>query len=218
MIAFEGLSKSLSSVVLSDIMDEHGLTTRAMRPFVRPVEDGLGLVGRDRTGLFVDRYSVGGEANPYEMETARLDDLKPGDVAVLACNGPTERIAPWGELLTTAAIACGAAGCVTDGLVRDMRQIQELGFPVFHGGISPLDTRGQAHMIAMDRPIECAGVKIEAGDFVFGDIDGVVAIPQQHVSAVVEGALEKVRNESHTRDELRKGSLLSEVFERYGVL
>ena len=58
--------------------------------------------------------------NPYEVEIALVDDLKPGDVAVLACDGPTERIAPWGELLSTASVARGAAGCITDGLVRDV--------------------------------------------------------------------------------------------------
>jgi hypothetical protein len=72
--------------------------------------------------------------NPYEVEIALVDDLKPGDVAVFACGGPTDRIAPWGELLSTAASYRGSVGCVTDGLVRDVRQIRTMNFPVFHGG------------------------------------------------------------------------------------
>ena len=70
---------------------------------------------------------------------ALVDDLQAGDVPVLACGGPTDRIAPWGELLSTASRGRGAAGCVTDGLVRDVRRIREMSFPVFHGGIGPLN-------------------------------------------------------------------------------
>lgn len=218
MFAFRDLAKSLYSAVLSDVMDEFGFTRQAMRPFVRPVDDELVLMGRARTGLFVDTYSIAEGTNPYELEIALLDDLKPDDVVVLACNGPTERIAPWGELLTTAAIARGAAGCVTDGLVRDLRQIRQFSFPVFHGGIGPLDTRGRARMNEMDTAIDCAGVKVLAGDIVFGDIDGVVVIPQAHAEAIIARAQEKVAGENRTRDELRKGRLLREVYEKYGIL
>jgi regulator of RNase E activity RraA len=94
-----------------------------MRPFVRPLDETLTLIGRARTGLYMPVYSVRSGENPYEVEIALVDDLKPGKVPVLACGGPTERIAPWGELLSTACIARSAAGCVTDGLVRDTRQI-----------------------------------------------------------------------------------------------
>ena len=72
-----------------------------------------------------------------DWEITLVDDLAPGDVAVFACGGPTDRIAPWGELLSTAAQVRGATGCVTDGLVRDVGRIRAMGFPVFHGGIGP---------------------------------------------------------------------------------
>ena len=121
----------LSAAVLSDVMDSLGLGQRAMKPFVRPLDDSKVLVGRARTGLYMPNYSLHQGENPYEVEIALVDDLHPGDVVVLACNGPTERIAPWGELLSTASVARGAAGCVTDGLVRDVRQIRAMGFPVF---------------------------------------------------------------------------------------
>jgi 4-hydroxy-4-methyl-2-oxoglutarate aldolase len=218
MLDFAQLKQQLYSAVLSDVMDEIGLTQQALRPFVRPVDDSLVTMGRARTGLFVDTYSVREGENPYEVEIALLDDLKPEDVPVLSCNGPTNRIAPWGELLTTASKARGAVGCVTDGLVRDVRHIRELQFPVFHGGIGPLDSRGRARMIEMDTPVECAGVKVRSGDIVFGDIDGVVIVPQLHAHEVIERALKKITSENHTRDELREGKLLREVYEKYGVL
>jgi regulator of RNase E activity RraA len=115
-------------------------------------------------------------------------------------------------------MARGAAGCVTDGLVRDVRQIRRMKFPVFNGGIGPLDSKGRGRMIEMDRPIICAGVKVCAGDSVFGDVDGVVVIPQGISDQVFAKALDKAARENRTRDELRQGRLLSEVYARYGVL
>lgn len=212
------LLEHLYTAVLSDVMDEMGLTKQAMRPFVRPVDDTLSFVGKARTGLFTNTYSVVEGENPYEMEIRLLDDLQPGDVAVIACDGPTDRIAPWGELLSTAATVRGSVGCVTDGLVRDVRQIRAMKFPVFHGGIGPLDSKGRCRMIEMDRPIRCGGVDVVRGDMVFGDIDGVVIIPQAVADEVFTRALDKVTRENRTRDELRAGRLLSEVYEKYGVL
>ena len=212
------LSKVLYSAVLSDVMDELGLPNQALRPFVRPVDDTLVLMGRARTGLFASTYSIREGENPYEIEIALLDDLKPGDVCVLACNGPTDRIAPWGELLTTASIARGATGCVTDGLVRDLRQIKSAGFPVFHGGIGPLDSRGRARMIEMDTAVDVAGVRVQTGDIMFGDIDGVVVVPERMSEMVIERALGKIKSENHTRDALSRGVLLRDVFAKFGVL
>ena len=101
--------RGLSAAILSDILDSLGLGRRAMAPFVRPLDDTLVLAGRARTGLYMPAYSVREGENPYEVEIALVDDLQPGDVVVLACNGPSDRIAPWGELLSTAATARGAA-------------------------------------------------------------------------------------------------------------
>jgi len=210
--------RDLSAAVLSDVMDVLGLMNQAMQPFVRPLDENLVLVGRARTGLYMLAYEVRDGENPYEIEIALVDDLKPGDVPVLACDGPTQRIAPWGELLSTAAQVRGAAGCITDGLVRDVRQIREMRFPVFHGGIGPLDTKGRARMVQRDVPVECAGVKVRDGDIVFGDVDGVVVIPQERAAEVLAKAKEKVAGEGRTRDELREGRLLRDVFEKYRIL
>ena len=210
--------RDLSAAVLSDVMDVLGLMNQAMQPFVRPLDESLVLAGRARTGLYMLTYEVRDGENPYEIEIALVDDLKPGDVPVLACDGPTQRVAPWGELLTTAAQARGAAGCITDGLVRDVRQIREMRFPVFHGGIGPLDTKGRARMVQRNVPVECAGVKVRDGDIVFGDVDGVVVIPQERAAEVLARAKDKVAGEGRTRDELRQGRLLREVFEKYRIL
>ncbi|MEO6625078.1 MAG: RraA family protein [Burkholderiaceae bacterium] len=210
--------RSLSAAILSDVMDGLGLRDQAMRSFVRPLDDSTVLVGRARTGLYMPVYSVRDGENPYEVEIALVDDVRPGEVVVLACDGPSERIAPWGELLSTASMARKSAGCVTDGLVRDVRQIREMGFAVFSGGIGPLDTKGRARMVERDTRVECGGVSMESGDIVFGDVDGVVVIPRAHEHEVILKATEKVTGENHTRDALRKGEPLAVVFKRFGIL
>ena len=215
---FAALKQRLYTAVLSDVLDEFGRMDQAMRPFVRPLDETKVMFGRARTGLFMNTYSVAPGENPYEIEIALIDDLKTDDVVVFGCDGPTNRIAPWGELLTTASGMRGATGCVTDGLVRDVRQIRALGFPVFHGGIGPLDSKGRGKMMAMDVPIMCGGVRVAPGDLVFGDVDGVVVIPSEIADDVIAAALRKVESENNTRRELEQGSLLGEVYAKYGVL
>ncbi len=210
--------RPLNAAVLSDVLDSLGLMQQAMKPFMRPLDDTLQLIGRARTGLYMPVYQHRAGENPYEVEIALVDDLKADDVVVLACNGPTDRIAPWGELLSTACVARGAAGCVTDGLVRDVRQIREMRFPVFAGGIGPLDTKGRARMVESDVPVQCAGVTVRPGDLVFGDVDGVVVIPREHEREIVARAIEKVSGENQSRDALRRGERLGDVFRRLGIL
>ena len=214
----EQIVGQLYSAVLSDVLDGLGWREQAMRPFVRPLDGASVVFGRARTGLYMSTYHVPEGRNPYELEMALVDGLQPGEVVVLGCGGPTERIAPWGELLTTAARCRGAVGCITDGLVRDTRRIRALEFPVFHGGIGPLDTKGRAEMMAKDVPILCGGVRVEPGDIVFGDADGVVVLPQAVAAAAIREALAKVSAEDSTRAALLDGKTLREVYATFGVL
>jgi len=207
----------LFTAVLSDVLDAAGRRSQAMRPGVRPLDDSLVMVGRARTGLYADVYHVVPGENPYELEIALVDDLAPDEIVVLAA-GTSGRIAPWGELLSTACRARGGAGCVTDGLVRDVRAIRALRFPVFAGGIGPLDTKGRGKVVAIDVPIECGGVAVRSGDLVFGDADGVVVIPHEVEGEILRAAFEKVAGEDRTRSALERGEKLADVFARHGVL
>jgi regulator of RNase E activity RraA len=73
-------------------------------------------------------------------------------------------------------------------------------------------------MMAMDIPIMCGGVKVTSGDLVFGDVDGLVIIPQDIANEVIEAALKKVESENLTRRLLEEGQLLGDVYAKYGVL
>jgi 4-hydroxy-4-methyl-2-oxoglutarate aldolase len=215
--SIETIREKLFTSVLSDTLDGLGYRHQAMRPAIRPLDESKVLVGRARTGFYMEVFHVAPGENPYELEIKLIDDLRPGEVAVLGC-GAAATIAPWGELLSTACIARGAAGCVTDGLVRDIRAIRKLGFPVFHGGIGPLDSKGRGKVMAIDGPIACGGVEISPGDLVFGDADGVICIPRAIEEAAIGAALQKVEGEERTREALARGEKLATVFARFGIL
>ena len=207
----------LYTAVLSDALDAVGLMHQAMSPRIRPLDDAHLLCGRARTGMYMEVSHVAPGENPYELEIALVDDLKPGDVAVFACGG-SSRIAPWGSLLSTATRARGAAGCVTDGFVRDIKAIRAMGLPVFHGGVAPLDSKGRGQIMATDVPVTCGGVHVSPGDLVVGDADGVVVVPQAVEAEVLRIAFDKSNSEDRSMDDLKAGAYLRDVFARYGVL
>lgn len=214
---FKQARATLYTSVLSDTLDSFGLLDQALPPTVRPLDDSLVLCGRARTGLYMPIYHDDPETNVYEIEIELVDDLKANDVAVFACAGNL-RIAPWGELLSTAARARGAVGCVTDGVVRDVRMIREMRFPVFAGAIGPLDTKHRGRMMMRDVPAEIGAAAVTSGDIVFGDVDGVVFIPKDVAEDVFAKAFEKVAGEDTVRQELEDGALLKDVFDKYGIL
>jgi regulator of RNase E activity RraA len=211
------IRQSLYTAVLSDVLDELGFRDQAMAHSIRPLDENLTLAGFARTGLYREVFHTVAGENPYELEIALVDDLKPDEVAVLGCCG-SRRIAPWGELLSTASRARGAAGCVTDGMVRDIRAIRALRFPVFHGGIAPLDSRGRGKVAEIDTPIRCGGVAVATGDLVVGDADGVIVVPQAVEAEALRRSFAKVAKENITRSELAAGTRLADVFAKHRVL
>ena len=118
------------------------------------------MVGRARTGLYRDVFHIAEGENPYELEIALIDDLKPGEIPVLACGQVGPHRAVGLHFSPPQSIARGAAGAITDGLVRDIKAIRKLSFPVYHGGIGPLDSKGRGVVAAIDIPIECGGVRV----------------------------------------------------------
>jgi regulator of RNase E activity RraA len=212
---FAHLESTLYTAVISDALDDLGYREQAMAEHLRPVGADVKFAGWARTIACMDTYHVGDD--PYGTEIAAIDSILPGEVVVVATGG-SRRNAPWGELLSTAAVARGARGAVVDGLVRDVRRIQELHFPLFAAGMKPVDSKGRGQVVAWNVPVECAGVLVTPGDLVVADLDGVITIPAALVADVVRLATEKVSRENHSREELRNGAFLRSVYEKYGVL
>lgn len=207
----------LFTAVLSDCLDQVGAMGQAMPSRIRPLDDACVMVGRARTALFMEVFALTPGDNPYALEIALIDSLQADEIPVFACGNPG-RVAPWGELLTTAARVRGAAGAVMDGCTRDTKAIKAMEFPVFHGGIAPLDTKGRATIMSLDAPIECAGVPVRSGDLIVGDADGVVVIPKHLEQQVLGLAFAKVEGEHESLRDLRAGHSLGDVFARYGIL
>ncbi len=209
------MREQLYVAVVSDALDAAGLHEQAMEARLRPLAPTMRLVGRAHTVLTADVYER--PADPYRLEIEAVDALRPGDVMVAATNH-SERTCVWGELLSTAAVARGATGCAIDGHARDALKIIEMGFPVFATGFRPVDSSWRSTVAAYGVPVECGGVRVHPGDIVFGDYDGIVVVPRKRLAEVVTTALAKVEGENHSREMLRQGALLREVYDRYGVL
>lgn len=212
---FDHVERNLYTAVLSDALDELGFRQQAMRETLRPLSPDLVFAGWARTIACMDVYHTC--SHPYDIEIEAVDSLLPGEVAVVA-TGDSKRNAPWGELLSTAAQSRGARGAVIDGLVRDVKKIQTLGFPVFATGIKPVDSQGRGLVVDYNIPVECQGVLVTPGDLVVADYDGVVVVPAAIVAEAVRLATDKVSRENHSRKDLMNGLLLREVYDKYGVL
>lgn len=207
----------LYSAVVSDTLDSLGHRRQVVQPGLAPIEEGMRIVGFARVGIYMPIYHDDEKVNVYEHEIRLVDDLKAGEVIVFACGG-NRRISPWGELLSTRANYLGAAGCITDGCVRDVDMIREIGFPVFSGGRNPVDTKFRGKMMWADVPGVIGEAEVNSGDLVIADFDGIVFVPSQLIEKVVAKSLEKVRTETTVREELRNGATLVEVFAKHGIL
>lgn len=212
---FKHIEAILYTAVLSDALDEIGIRDRVMREHLRPVAPDSVFAGWARTVLCMDVHYIPEE--PYALEIEAVDSILPGEVIVVG-TGASVRNAPWGELLSTAAMARGARGAVIDGLIRDVKKILQLGFPVFASGMKPVDSRGRGLVVDYNVPVECGGVIVAPGDLIVADFDGVVAVPSHVVHEVVRLATDKVSRENSSRAELMNGKYLRDVFDKFGVL
>ena len=215
MIDFTQVEENLNSSIISDVLDGMGVRGQAMGIDIRPVHDDMVLVGIAATMLMADQYDY--EKDTFSLQFQAIDSLKEGEVMMVAAKG-TERAALWGELLSTAARYRGARGVVIDGVARDIKLIREMGFPVFAKGVNPISSKGRVIAVDSACPVEISGVMVHPGDLVVADIDGVVVVPKGLIDEVVEKALEVAASETLTRDELRKGMGLYDVFKKYGTI
>jgi 4-hydroxy-4-methyl-2-oxoglutarate aldolase len=209
------IQETLYTAVISDALDELGIRHQAMREYLRPMLPDAVYAGWARTILCRDVYQISGK--PYDLEIEALDSILPDEVVVVS-TGSSVRNAPWGELLSTAALTRGARGAVIDGLVRDVKKIIALGFPVHATGIKPVDSQGRGEVAEYNVPVECGGVLVYPGDLVVADYDGVVVVPSAAVDQTINLASDKVTRENHSRNDLRNGAYLRDVFQKYGVL
>ena len=146
--------------------------------------------------------------------TRAVDLAPPGCVIVIDCGGPA-RTAVWGETASFASQFKGIAGCVTNGMIRDIDAIRDMAFAVFAAGLSLRgSTKGQPGETGCDLVI--GDIAIRPGDYVKGDADGVVVIPAAQVSRVITAARQAMKEEQSRNDRLRSGVPLAEILATSG--
>jgi len=213
---FSWIRKNLYVPVVCDVLDTFGYKNQAMHHRLRPLErDNCIIVGRARTFRWMDTDYV--EDDPYGIEIEAVDSLKPGDVAVHSTDAASTN-APWGELMSTIAKRNGSSGCICDSMIRDCLKIIKLGYPVFYGGIRPLNSLGRGRVMAYDVPIRCGEVLVQPRELIFADFDGIVAIPSEVEDEVLSKAYQNVAKENKSRVDILNGDSLRTVYDRHGIL
>lgn len=214
---FKWIKEHLYVAIVCDVLDILGYRNQAMHQRLRPLDaDNCTIVGRARTYRWMETDYVE-EEDPYGLEIEAVDSLREGDVVVHSTDFAGTN-APWGELMSTIAKRNGATGCICDSMIRDCKRIIEMKFPIFSGGIRPLDSLGRGRVMAYDVPIRCGDVVVKPGELIFSDFDGIVVIPKKVEDEVLEMAHEKASKENASRKDLLNGDSLRVVYDRYGVL
>lgn len=112
----------------------------------------------------------------------------------------------------------GGTGAVINGYHRDTPKVREQDWPVFSRGSFAQDSRVRTQVIDYRCYVEIGNVAVNPGDLIFGDVDGVLIVPQEIEKEVVTKALEKARGEKLVRKEIERGMSSTEAFEKYGIL
>lgn len=212
----------LFTAVVGDVMDKLGLQRQFLPPHVRPLREDMVVIGRAMTVLEADVFAEQGHGmnpvldKPFGLMLEALDDLKPGEVYV--CTGSSPTYALWGELMSTRAMKLGAAGAVVDGYSRDTSGILKLGFPTFSHGRYAQDQAPRGKVIDFRVPLTIGQVRIDCGDIVFGDIDGVCVIPRSTERETFVTALEKARGEKKVRKAIEGGMSARDAFDQFGIM
>lgn len=211
---FALVKERLYTPVVGDILDALGCYHQFLPQEVRPLRDDMKLVGRAMPVLMIDVF--GPQKKPFGLLTEALDQLEEDEIYI--ATGGTKRCAYWGELLTATARTRKAAGAVVNGWHRDTPQVLEQNWPVFSCGCYAQDSSVRTQVVDFRCPIEIGDVWVNPGDIVFGDIDGVLIIPQKHEKEVFEKALEKAAGEKVVRKAIEGGMTATDAFAKFGIL
>lgn len=212
---FSILKEELFSAIIGDILDTIDLKKQFLPPMIKPINNLVKLVGRAMPVIEQDITDV--TEKPFGLMFDALDQLKQNEVYI--ATGASPSYALWGGLMTTRAKKLGAEGAVLIGYHRDTLEIQEQGFPCFSLGSYAQDQGVRGKVVDYRCPVVTHnGVKINPGDMVYGDLDGVVLIPKRVEEEVIEQAREKIAGEDKVRKAIETGMSTKEAFRKYGIM
>ena len=199
---------------VTDVLDRRGLLRQTLPTALAPLEPGLRLAGPAFTVEGRPRH--GGDYDESIRRILGMLGSVPADHVVVYQTNDAEN-AHLGELSVTSLAARGAAGAVIDGGCRDVEFILREGFPVFARHTTPQDCVPRWELVAAGNPITIGDVRIEPGDYVVADRDGIVVVPAHLRDDVLTEAEAKVETENKIRNAVRAGELPLAAYERYGT-
>jgi len=199
--------------VVADILDAHGVRNHSLPAFLRPLKDDMKIAGLAFTCQGVAVGNITSDDTP--MLIKMLEALTPYCVVVLSAGGDHSS-SHWGEMMTLSARQRGCRGAVVDGGVRDAPFILQMNFPVFAKFYMPASSISRWELKEYQVAIRVGETGIQPGDFVLGDVDGVVIIPEALTQEVLAEAEKAVGRERRMHQALRKGMPLKEAYRRFG--
>lgn len=184
----------LETSALSDVLDGLGYPQQVLATQLRPLGAGGRLVGRAACAAIAAKPPAPPGAAPVRDYFADIDEMAtPGSVLVLAV-APEAHGAVFGGFMAREYLRRGAAGVVTDGVVRDAAEIAGLPLQVLCAGTSPRNGAKGMQVLSIGQPVQLAGrdggqVQVCDGDYVLADGDGVVVLPRRIAALAVEGTV-----------------------------
>jgi len=200
-------ASKLDTTSLSDALDRLGIAGQCLN--IKPLDPRFRLTGRAFTILYGPAGSPPGTVGDY------IDDVPVGGVVVLD-NGGRENATVWGDILTWVANRRGIAGTVIDGACRDTHLSRELGYPIYSRSYSMRTGKDRVQVEAMGGTVNIGEARVQQGDILRGDADGVVAIPKEHEEAVLAAAEQIDAAEQQIRAMVNDGHSLTEARAKLG--
>lgn len=194
--------ETLSCTDLSDAMDS--LRIPCQLAGIMPLDRSFSLVGKAWTLRYAPAAESPGTVGDY------IDDLGPLQVVVLDNQGRTDATV-WGDLLTATAKRRQVAGTVIDGVCRDVDRALAEHYPIFSRGNWMRTGKDRVQVEAVGEPVSIGGIRVEPGDWLRGDGDGVVRIPRSRVDDVIAAARRVAEAEARIRKAVESGLSLREA-------
>lgn len=196
----------LDTATLSDALDKLRIAGQCLG--IKPMDPEFRLAGR----AFTLRYGPVDAQNPGTVGDY-IDGLNSGTVVVID-NAGREDATVWGDILTMLAHKKELAGTVIDGACRDTHLCRRLGYPVFSRSYSMRTGKDRVQVDAEQVPVSIGQARVQPGDILIGDSDGVIAIPSSRESEVLEIAEKVAEAEEGIRRMLESGTTLAQARER----